>query len=1231
MAKDDDFPDIPSWDELGISPDELAELEKELEESGQGIEPAEDPLAGLATPSTPSGAVPASMGSTGGAAAAGTESPSAKQHAASKDKPPKQKAKVKKEGGGLWGRFRRSKKNGGVGAGSAGPPPPPPSEKPRPAGGSASRYRGPVVLVAVVAVAWMASWNRVAPRPVPATAPDSAFSSERAFGHLSSVARAAHPPGSPEHAVVRGYLVNQLRALGLDPQVQTTTEVNGRGTRAVAATVRNVIARIPGSASTGAVLVTAHYDGRELSFGAGDDGVGVVTILEAVRALLSQPQLRNDVIVLLTDAEEVGLLGAQAFVNQHPWIDDVAMVLSIEMRGGGGPSIMFETGRENGWVLGEFAAATPAAAANSLSYELYKRLPNDTDFSPFRDIGKQGLNFAAIGRAHVYHQQYDNPENLSERTLQHHGVQALAMLQRFGAADLSGELQAPDQVYFGLPFVGVIVYAPWVSNAMSVLLLLLAVIVVVIGKRRGARPLGVGVGFAGGLVFVGVAIATGLALTEWLPAFHVEAGALHGSRFHSEGWYVLALVAAMTLVTFGSLAIAKRTFSIAELALGAVLIPVVAAIAVGPFVPMAAMNLQWPALAGLLGALIVSGVGRSGRVGILGLIALLVLSVPVIAFYGPLIEILWLAMNITVAPVLGVLIVLGLLLLLPLVDAGRETNGWGSVGVAAAATATFMGVGLAMARPSASRPEPSTLIYALDREAGTAFWGMDASLVNNEPASTSTPELRAGLAWAIERGGAPDSEQSLERFVGSAYQVATAAAPRPPIQELAVALGDPEGDSTSAASAGGNLKLRIRSSIGAELIYFFLPESGARVVSINGQQLPNSADARVVLHWGEPDGSIELELRAPSNGPTTFAVAEHHFRPGDLVGPAPFVRPPGLAPNINRLSDRAMIRTAISIDPATGSVSFLGGGVPVEPPPTVDSDSTGVAGANPSGEVAPIAAVTASGGALAVSLFGRDQISSVAPEFAISFAPDGRTAYFNRASADRSSFSLLASILTQEGWSDPEVVPFASDGLDFDPFVTQDGNRIYFGSDRPRAGAPKGSVSIWYVDRTPSGWSEPVAPRAPLNSDSSDVFISTAVDGTVVFSSRRGGERQIYQTRVSGDSWEEPTLVRFGSVALGGNPLIAPDGTALVFAMDGPIGNSDLYVSCRQPDGAWGVASVLPEPINSAFTEFAPAFHPDGRLLFTSERPGILGPVPEGVRPAGDIYQTNGPVDLGCS
>ena len=139
-----------------------------------------------------------------------------------------------------------------------------------------------LMLTALFVLSIFASSRTGLPSPVAANAPDSVFSSARAMTTLTGMVRRAHPPGSPEHAWVRSFIVEEMLKLGLDPQVQTTTSVLQGFDGARAATVRNIIARVPGTSPTGAVLITAHYDSREIAVGAGDDGSGVVAALSLI-------------------------------------------------------------------------------------------------------------------------------------------------------------------------------------------------------------------------------------------------------------------------------------------------------------------------------------------------------------------------------------------------------------------------------------------------------------------------------------------------------------------------------------------------------------------------------------------------------------------------------------------------------------------------------------------------------------------------------------------------------------------------------------------------------------------------------------------------------------------------------------------------------------------------------------------------------------------------------------
>jgi Tol biopolymer transport system component len=266
------------------------------------------------------------------------------------------------------------------------------------------------------------------------------------------------------------------------------------------------------------------------------------------------------------------------------------------------------------------------------------------------------------------------------------------------------------------------------------------------------------------------------------------------------------------------------------------------------------------------------------------------------------------------------------------------------------------------------------------------------------------------------------------------------------------------------------------------------------------------------------------------------------------------------------------------------------------------------------------------------AIFAPGVISTALPEFSITFAPDGREAYFNRAAADRSSFPIYRSTLRNGAWTPPELVPFASDGRQPDPFVTPDGRRLYFSSQRPRLpGAAATDLNLWFVERDGPRWGAPQDVGAPVNGPSNEVFASVTRDGTLYFGSDRDGRNAIYRAVPEGAGYRAPE--RLPDVINGtdgaSNPLISPDERLLFFVSErgGGLGGSDIYVS-RRTHGEWAAPTNLGAPVNSPFNDFAPALSPDGRtLFFTSERPGLLT-APPGARPPGDIYSVPLPAGL---
>ena len=324
------------------------------------------------------------------------------------------------------------------------------------------------------------------PAPAPSSAPATAFSAERAMADVRQIARAPHPLGSPEHARVLRYLTARMTQLGLSPQVQTgalSPEALRRMERwdmdpaAARHQVRNLVGVLPGQdRSLPPILLMAHYDSVPGSPGAADDAAGVAAILESVRAIKARGPTPRDLVVLITDGEELNLDGARAFFSEHPLRDRIGAVINLEARGGGGRAFMFETGKGNAETVARFADAAARApggpSSSSLAVFVYGLMPNGTDFTISKDRGIGGLNLAFIGRPAQYHAEGSTPDALEAGSLQHIGGLALESADSWlRAADLPRE--SADAVYSDILGKFTVRHAPaagWVLLALTAVL-----------------------------------------------------------------------------------------------------------------------------------------------------------------------------------------------------------------------------------------------------------------------------------------------------------------------------------------------------------------------------------------------------------------------------------------------------------------------------------------------------------------------------------------------------------------------------------------------------------------------------------------------------------------------------------------------------------------------------------------------------------------------------------------
>ena len=439
-------------------------------------------------------------------------------------------------------------------------------------------------------------YRQTPPAAVRATAPLVEFSSERAMQRLEVIAQKPHPMGSLEHSQVRDYLLKELETAGLQPELQKTTGINFQSGRILAGTVQNIVARLPGTANTRAVVIAGHYDSVPNGPGASDDGAAIAAMLETLSALKAGAPLQNDIIFLFTDGEEAGLLGSSAFVAEHPLVKDAGVVLNFEARGSHGPAIMFETSEQNGWLIKEFAKAAPYPIAHSLAYEIYRLLPNDTDLTVFKEAQLPGLNFAYINGLTNYHTQLDNTKEIDERSLQHEGATALALARHFGNLNLE-DTKRTNAVYFDIVGLTLVHYSSTWVLPLTIITVLLFSALIIIGLKRGRLSLfGIVLGF---LAFLSSAIAAPVVVTlVWslIQKLREVPGVRPQGEAYDNNLYLLGFLACTIAITTTLYILFTRKTSIKNLTAGTLIWWLPLLVVVTFFVPGASYLVTWPLL-----------------------------------------------------------------------------------------------------------------------------------------------------------------------------------------------------------------------------------------------------------------------------------------------------------------------------------------------------------------------------------------------------------------------------------------------------------------------------------------------------------------------------------------------------------------------------------------------------------------------------------------------------------
>ncbi|MCC6901877.1 MAG: M28 family peptidase [Polyangiaceae bacterium] len=675
----------------------------------------------------------------------------------------------------------------------------------------------PALALAALVLCWgLVSWRLSPPAAKPSSAPAAEFSAERGYEALRRVlpTSAPHPTGSAEQRRVRARIEAELARLGWSVRVQRAPACSRFGTCAV---IENVIADRSGATGP-RVLLAAHYDSVPAGPGGSDDGIGVATLLEIARAL-PHGQTRLPVMLLLTDGEEAGLLGAEAFVRDELGRQAIAAVINVEARGTTGPSLLFETSGPNDWLVRAFAAQSPHPIASSLFPAVYQRLPNDTDLSVFRRAGVPGVNFANIGGVGHYHTPFDDLDRVSLRTMQHHGDATLGLARALGTPPPA----AQGALFFdllGLCVVRVpLGLARWGHGLASLVWLL------VLGRelRRGARTTRVLKALGGWPLAVLVATVASFGLSSALRV----AGALGSGWPAHPAPYFLAVATGLIVITLAALAVLDA--SVHELWLATWTFFGLVGWAAVALLPEAGFLFTAPWLLAALTGLI-------GR----GVLSVLTPAIAAALLWLPVLSLAYDALGLAVPGLLSATAALGLAgfvpACVPLAPRPRRFAGAWSAATALSATA----VGCLLPAHGTAEPQRLSIAYHLDATRGRARFLVDAS---------SGPVPKAVLA--VERFS-PEVVDSAPTFVGWRSEARQAEAP-------AVALSPPVAEHT------GPGRWRVRSERGAETLSLHFAE-GAQVTF---QGMPAALRRSTLTLLGVGPGGAVVETAHP------FALSDH--------------------------------------------------------------------------------------------------------------------------------------------------------------------------------------------------------------------------------------------------------------------------------------------------------------------------------------------------------------------
>ena len=751
----------------------------------------------------------------------------------------------------------------------------------------------------VAGLAWNALRPVTAPAPQAADAPAAEFPLARAIGHVRVLAALPRPIASAANAEARQYILNQLRGMGLEPEVQTATAqktiIDRRHNARIAlGVVNNIIVRLPGTASDHArrplLLLATSYDSAERSLGAAA-AAPVAAMLETLRILQARAPLANDIAILFADGERVGGLGMRAFAGQHALAKRAGLVMRFDGGGSAGPLVLIGASGDDRAAVSGWAQAAPHARGSSAMQAVYQMMPGALDMGALGTIGTARLHFANMeGNNGAGIGSRDTPARLDPATVQSMGETMTALARHFGQA-APDAAAAGEALYFNLPVIGAVSYAAgsvWMLTRLTCLMFLIVCWMAV--QRGDTGPGDIANGAIGFIFIAGLIMLAVFTMWQALPSLHPGYDFRAYGAGARDGWFMAGFAALGTALFVVLQRGFRRSVGHAAAALGPLLAMLLLLLAASWKLPGASYLLAWPLMATLLayGALYAPFARtlpayRRALIQFAGVAPALMLIGPLVSdvFYATSLE------NLNL-PMATLALLLGMATLLLTAQRRFIVRGLAAVGAACIAVA-----GSAAPYGAEPMPQPNRMTYLKDAYTWKSYWML--------------PEMPLD-GWSRQFfPNATRAQVQVDAFGYGSPKMWLARAPRTPlgVPDLTVLKDNDDGNQRA-------VEFTLQGKAAVPFIDVTLSGADAYRASVNGRVLTaEKANTWTLSMYGM--GGQRLDFRFDLQTDKLARVFVHERIPGlppHDIAPRPAGMPPPLTPGTAStiLSDTLVFR-----------------------------------------------------------------------------------------------------------------------------------------------------------------------------------------------------------------------------------------------------------------------------------------------------------------------------------